>query len=105
MDFKIWHFLGYYSTITTEECNKETYIFVFVNFGIFMSSTTTDFLKVREHVSSKLTTNGSIRRQGTSKINIFEAIILNQKRRSATKVLRVFKMVLQGLYFLQLYIF
>ena len=70
-----------------------------------MSSTTTDFLEVSEHVSSKLTTNGSIRGKRTSKINIFEAIILNQKRRSATKVIHVFKMVLKGLYLLQLYVF
>ena len=69
-----------------------------------MSSTTTDFLEVSEHVSSKLTTNGSIRGKRTSKINIFEAIILNQKRRSATKVIHVFKMVLKAYTFFS-YIF
>ena len=38
------------------------------------------------------------------KINIFEAIIVNQKRRNAAKVIHVFEMALEGLYLLQLYI-
>ena len=70
-----------------------------------MSWTTTDLLEVSARVSSKVTTNGSFRRKRNSKINFFEAIILNQKRKRATEVIHAFKMILEGLYLLQLYIF
>ena len=72
---------------------------------MFMSWTTTDLLEVSARVSSKVTTNGSFRGKGNSKINFFEAIILNQKWKSATEVIHAFKMILEGLYLLQLYIF
>ena len=70
-----------------------------------MSWTTTDLLEVSARVSSKVTTNGSFRRKRNSKINFFEAIILNQIRKRATEVIHAFKMILEGLYLLQLYIF
>ena len=66
---------------------------------------TSDFLEVGARVSSKVATNRSFRDKQTSKINNFDAIILNQKRRSVTEVNHVFEMVLKGLYLLQLYIF
>ena len=40
--------------------------------------TATHFLEVCARVSSKVATNGSFRGKRISKINIFEAIILNQ---------------------------
>ena len=46
-------------------------------------------------VSLKVATNGSFKGKRTSKINIFEAIILNQKWRSATEVIHVFEIVLK----------
>ena len=45
--------------------------------------------------SLKVATNGYFKDKRNSKINIFEAIILNQKWRSATKVIHVFEMVLK----------
>ena len=70
-----------------------------------MTWTTTDFLEVSAHVSSKIATNGSFRDKRIKKIIIFEGIISNQKRRSTTKVIHVFEMFLEALYLLQLYIF
>ena len=69
------------------------------------SWTATDFLEVSARVSLKGATNCSFRSKRTSKINIFEAIILNEKRRSAIEVIHVFEMVFEGLYILQLFIF
>ena len=37
-------------------------------------------------VSLNVATNGSLRGRKTSKMNIFDVVILKQKRRSATKV-------------------
>ena len=56
-------------------------------------------------VSSKVATNGSLRGKQTSKSIILGAIFLYQKRRSATEVIHVFEMVLEGPYLPQLYIF
>ena len=70
-----------------------------------MSSTTTYLLEVSGHVSSKVATNGSFRGKRISKMNIFEAIILSKERRNASEVIRVFVVVLEGPYLLQLYIF
>ena len=70
-----------------------------------MSSTTTYFLEVSGRVSSKVATNGSFRGKRISKMNIFEAIILSKERRSASEVIRVFVVVLEGPHLLQLYIF
>ena len=63
-----------------------------------MSSTTTYFLEVSGRVSSKVATNGSFRGKRISKMNIFEAIILRKERRSASEVIRVFLVVLEGPY-------
>ena len=68
---------------------------------------TSDFLEVGARVSSKVATSRSFRDKQTSKINNFEAIILNQKWRSVTEVNHVFEMVLKGIpsstiYFLEL---
>ena len=59
---------------------------------MFMYWKTTNFLKVSASVLSKVATNDLFRGKRTSKLNIFEAIILNQKRRSATEVIHVFKL-------------
>ena len=85
----------------TEE-SDQTNLYLCVDFG---SWTTTDFLEVNARVSWKVVTNGSFRSKRTSKISIFEAIILNQKWRSATEVIHVFDMVLEGLSLFQLYFF
>ena len=59
---------------------------------MFMSWTAAGFLEVSARVLSKTAANGCLRGTQTSKINIFEAIILNQKRGRATEVIHVFRL-------------
>ena len=61
---------------------------------MFLSCTATSYLEVSALVLSKTAANGCLRGTQTSKINIFEAIILNQKRGSATEVIHVFRLFL-----------
>ena len=71
---------------------------------MLMSWTTSDFLEVSAHVSSKVPTNGSFRGKRISKINIFEAIILNQRCRSGNKVIYIFIIILECVYLAPRYI-
>ena len=57
--------------------------------------TSTYFLEVSVGLSLKVATNGSFRSRETSKIKTFEAIILKQKWRSATKVIYFLMMILE----------
>ena len=70
-------FLGYYSKVNMVECNQNNSHFL-DDFVRFITWTTVHFLEVCAHVSSKVTTNGSFRGKETSKVSIFEAIILKQ---------------------------
>ena len=104
-----WSFWGFYSKAKKER--NQSNLFFFDDFDRFIPWTNTYFLEVRAYLSLKLTTNGSAnlknlhfwsyskaKRRSTTKIicvfwwfwkgkqtwkiNIFEAIIVNQKRRS-----------------------
>ena len=67
----------YYSKTKTEKCNQSN-LCCSDDFGRLIPCTTTHFLELSEFVSPKVTTNGSFKGKQISKINIFEAIILNQ---------------------------
>ena len=70
----------------------------YVDFAMLMSQATTNFLEVSARVLLKVATNGSFRGKRISKINIFEAIILNQKWRSGKKIIYFFIIILECVY-------
>ena len=69
-----------------------------------MTWKTTDILEVSARVLSEVATNRSFRGKRISKINIFEAIILNQKWRSGNKVVYFLMIILECIYPALLYI-
>ena len=66
--------------------------------------TATHFLEVCARVSSKVATNGSFRGKRISKINNFEAIVLNKKWRSGKKIIYFFIIILECVYLALRYI-
>ena len=61
------------------------YLYFLDDFATFSPFLTTLFLEVNARVSDKVVTSDTFRGKQTCKNSIFEAIILNQKQRSATK--------------------
>ena len=68
-----------------------------------MSCSVTFLLEVREPVSLKVTTEDYFRGKKMSKLYIFDAITLNQKRRSVTKGVLIFLIYSKPLYLVQPY--
>ena len=62
-----------------DECNQSNFCLL-DDFGRFIPWTTIYFLEVCARVLPKVTTNGSFGDNQISKISIFEAIILKQKK-------------------------
>ena len=65
----------------------------------------TYFLEVSANVQLKVATKGSFTGKKIQKFSIFEAFLLKQKRRSATKIIEVSLMNLALLYLAQLHFF
>ena len=73
------------------------------NFEIFILCSTIHFLEGSTRVLLKVATNDYLKKP--LKISIYEAIILKQKRKSATKVIVVLVVILEVLYLVQLHFF
>ena len=71
---------------------------------MLMPFSETYFLEVSAHVPLKVTTKVSFRGKKIQKFSIFEALLLKQKRRSATKILEMSLMNLALIYLVQLHI-
>ena len=72
------------------EAAPPKYLYFLDDFATFSPFLNTLFLEVNARVSDKVVTSGTFRGKQTCKNSIFEAIILNQKQRSATKKSYIF---------------